>query len=157
MAVHLVRHAKAGSRPDWDGDDESRPLVEAGLAQARRIADVLAPLDVERILTSRYARCAQTVEPLAEKLGLRTERDRGLAEEASLSDAWSLVELAAASKRSTVLCSHGNIISPILDRLHRRGLEVVAEEWSCKKGSVWTVEVGADGSLDRLVQTLPQA
>jgi len=157
MAVHLVRHANAGSRPDWDGDDETRPLVEAGLAQAARIADVLAPLDVERILTSRYVRCAQTVEPLGRKLGIAVEHDRGLAEEASLEDAWSLLEVAAAAEGSTVLCSHGNIISPILDRLHRRGLEVVAQERSCKKGSVWTVEVDVRGAFSRVVQTLPQA
>ena len=65
MAIHLVRHADAGNRPQWQGDDEDRPLNERGMRQAHTIAGLLAPTGVKRILTSRYARCVQTVEPIA--------------------------------------------------------------------------------------------
>lgn len=120
------------------------------------IADALLPLDVSRVLSSRYVRCTQTVGPLADKLGLEVETHPALAEEGSFKDAWALVEDAAASGRETVLCSHGNILSPILDRLRRRGIEVVADEWSCHTGSVWSVEV-AEGEITRAVQTLAKA
>jgi phosphohistidine phosphatase SixA len=157
MAIHLVRHADAGNRPQWDGDDETRPLNERGTTQAHTIADLLAPLEVRRILTSRYRRCVQTVEPLGEKLGIALEHEAALAEEANLTDAWALVESLVAGDDAAVggvvLCSHGNILSPILDRLHRRGIELVADEWTCNKGSVWTIEV-ADGDMRRVVQTM---
>ena len=153
MAIHLVRHADAGNRPQWDGDDDTRPLNERGTTQARTIADLLAPLEVGRILTSRYRRCVQTVEPLAEKLGIAVEHERALAEEANVTDAWALVESFVSSERDVVLCSHGNILSPILDRLHRRGIELVADEWTCNKGSVWTIEA-AGGEIRRVVQTM---
>ena len=156
MAIHLVRHADAGNRPHWDGDDEQRPLNERGATQARTIADLLAPLDVQRILTSRYERCVQTVAPLGEKLGIGVEQEQALAEEANLSDALALVEALVERGEDAVLCSHGNILSPILDRLHRRGVELVADEWTCDKGSVWTIEV-ADGAIARLVQTTARA
>jgi len=156
MAIHLVRHANAGNRPQWDGEDEERPLDERGAAQAIAIAELLAPRRVQRILTSRYLRCVQTVTPLGERLGVPVEHERALAEEADLTDAWGVVESLLDTDGDAVVCSHGNIISPILDRLHRRGIELVGEEWTCKKGSVWTIEV-TDGSIDRVVQTTAQA
>jgi 8-oxo-dGTP diphosphatase len=156
MAIHLVRHAKAGARPAWHQPDDLRPLTNAGLVQAMAIADALAPLDVTRVLSSRYVRCVQTVQPLADKRGLTVEVHAGLAEEASSEEAWSLFDDLATGGGDTVLCSHGNIISPILDRLHRRGVEIVADEWSCHKGSVWTVELD-DGRITAAVQTLVQA
>ena len=41
MTVYLVRHAKAGSRKGWSGDDEHRPLSKAGRAQARAPAQAV--------------------------------------------------------------------------------------------------------------------
>jgi broad specificity phosphatase PhoE len=52
-----------------------------------------------------------------------------------------------------VLCSHGNVIPALLDRLQRRGIAIDAAEWSCHKGSIWTVEVDG-GTVTRAVQTL---
>jgi hypothetical protein len=55
-----------------------------------------------------------------------------------------------------VLCSHGNVIPALLDRLRRRGVELVADEWSCHKGSIWTIELEG-GTAARAVQTLARA
>jgi broad specificity phosphatase PhoE len=154
MAIHLVRHAKAGSRPSWQQPDDLRPLTDGGLVQAATIADRLAPLDIARIVSSRYVRCVQTVQPLADKLDLPVEHHAALAEEADLKQTWSLLEDVATKPGDTVLCSHGNVIPSLLDRLHRRGIDLVADERSCHKGSVWTVEVDGDGGFARAVLTL---
>lgn len=156
MAIHLVRHAKAGSRPHWRQPDDLRPLSDGGLLQATTIAETLLSRDVARIASSRYLRCVQTVEPLADKLGLEIEIHPALAEEADIDRTWALLEASAASGRETVLCSHGNIIPPLLDRLRRGGLDLVAEDWSCHKGSIWTVEVDGAGAFTRAVLTLPR-
>ena len=66
-SLHLIRHAYAGSRADWEGDDELRPLSERGEHQAAAIADALLDAGIDRLLTSRYARCRQTLEPLGAK------------------------------------------------------------------------------------------
>ena len=154
MAIHLVRHAAAGSRPDWHQPDDLRPLTNTGLVQATAIADALGDRPIGRVSSSRYVRCVQTVQPLADRLGLEVEQHPALAEEASLDATWSLVEQAAAGRDDTVLCSHGNVIPAILDRLLRRGVTVVSDDRSCHKGSVWTLEVGDDGTLVRAVHTL---
>jgi hypothetical protein len=41
-----------------------------------------------------------------------------------------------------VLCSHGNVFSTVLDSVHRRGIDVDAVEWTCRKGSIWRPAAG---------------
>ncbi|MDQ3304389.1 MAG: histidine phosphatase family protein [Actinomycetota bacterium] len=147
MSVHLVRHAKAGDRSEWDGPDELRPLSNKGAGQAAALAELLAAEPLKRILTSRYRRCLQTVEPLAERLGLDVETHPALSEEADPAATWALLEELTGTE--AVACTHGNLIGPVLDRLHRQGVELLTDRWTCKKGSTWTVEVGPDGALTR--------
>ena len=147
MSVHLVRHADAGDRSSWDGADELRPLNRKGRAQATALSDLLAPTGIQRVLSSRYVRCAETVEPLAEALGLKVEEHEALAEEADIADTWSLVEELAGTEAA--VCTHGNLIGSLLDRLHRRGVELIADRWECKKASVWTIDFAPDGTVAR--------
>jgi phosphohistidine phosphatase SixA len=154
MALYLVRHANAGTR-SHDGPDEERPLTDDGRQQAARIGELLAANGIERILTSRYTRCVETVLPLAERAGVGIEVHESLAEEADIEQAWALLEQLAGT--NAVLCSHGNILSPLLDRVHRRGADVEAEEWSCHKGSIWRLEPDGAGGYARAVQDLLQA
>lgn len=143
MTLYVIRHADAGQAPD-----EERPLDEAGQRQARRIAALLADAGVERILTSRYTRCVQTVAPLAALLGVDLEHHPGLAEESDTESAWALLESLAGTR--AVVCSHGNIISPVLDRVLRRGADIHGE-WSCRKGSIWCLEPDGDRPFARAV------
>ena len=65
MAVLVVRHAKAGDRSSWPGADRDRPLSGKGRRQAEALVDTLSDWKPVRILSSPFARCVQTVEPLA--------------------------------------------------------------------------------------------
>jgi broad specificity phosphatase PhoE len=156
MAIHLVRHAKAGNRPAWHQPDDLRPLTSAGAVQALALADLLGDRQIARVASSRYVRCVQTVQPLADRVGVEIATLPALAEEADLSATWSLLEKLAAEGDETVLCSHGNVIGAVLDRLRRRGITLLADEVTCRKGSVWTVHV-EDGVLTSAVLTLAQA
>ncbi len=136
-----------------------RPLSEKGAGQADALAEALAgepaASPIKRILSSRYRRCTQTVEPLARRLGLEVEIHPALAEEADVGATWELLEALAGSE--VVLCTHGNLVGPVLDRLHRRGVELVTERWTCKKASVWTIEVTPDGKFSRARYSPPPA
>ena len=68
MTIHLVRHARAGSRSRWKGDDSLRPLSKVGRTQADGIAKRLANEPVDLIVSSPYLRCVDTVAPLVERL-----------------------------------------------------------------------------------------
>ncbi|MBW8827223.1 MAG: histidine phosphatase family protein [Acidobacteria bacterium] len=157
MALHLVRHAKAGDSSAWPGDDELRPLTPAGHKQAIVVSRELGGWPVERILSSRYTRCLETVAPTAAAFMVAVETHDALAEEAPIEATWALVEELAGSGTDTVLYSHRNVLSALLDRVHRRGIDVDAVEWTCRKGSIWRLETDERGGLARAVLALPQA
>jgi len=73
--LYLVRHAHA----DWV-PDEMRPLSARGRADALRVADVLMAYPISRTVSSPYRRAAQTLQPLADRLGLPLELDADLRE-----------------------------------------------------------------------------
>lgn len=62
---YFVRHAHANWIPD-----ENRPLSESGHKNAEWVADLMQSLPLQYIYSSPYRRAAQTVEPLANRLGL---------------------------------------------------------------------------------------
>ena len=66
--VYLVRHAHAA----WSRD-ESRPLSESGRAAAVTIAGLLSAIPVAAIYSSAAQRSIETVEPLAQRLGIRVD------------------------------------------------------------------------------------
>jgi phosphohistidine phosphatase SixA len=117
MSVILLRHASAGDRNDWHGDDRLRPLDKRGRKQAERLRDVLLARDVKRVLSSPYVRCTQTVAPL----GLDIEPDDRLAEGASPE---GTLELLAALD-GAVACTHGDVIEALLGRSLPKGGAVV--------------------------------
>jgi 8-oxo-(d)GTP phosphatase len=135
--VYVVRHGKAGSREGWDGPDEERPLTRRGRRQARRLVERFQGLELERILSSPFLRCVQTVEPLAEARGLEVERAPELAERTELDE--SLALLGSLAHRPTVICGHGAEIQQLVRRLEASGATVGGSR-GIAKGSVWVLE-----------------
>jgi phosphohistidine phosphatase SixA len=115
MASVLVRHASAGERDDWDGDDRLRPLDEHGRRQAAELVGLLDQPEVRRIVSSPFTRCVQTIEPLAEALGLSVEVDDRLAEGAGQA-AYALVQ-----EDGIVCCTHGDVVGDLLGRSLKTG------------------------------------
>jgi phosphohistidine phosphatase SixA len=132
--VLLIRHAKAGDRERWTSPDHLRPLTRPGQRQAEALVTLLAGERVERVLTSPYARCVQTVEPLAAARGLRVEETDALAEGAGLHPLRGLLETAG----DAALCTHGDVVHDCVEWLHERG---VAVDGGLAKGSTWVLDV----------------
>ena len=145
--VLLVRHAKAGERERWDGPDRLRPLSKKGVAQAERLVEDLAGYGVTRVVASPYVRCVQTVEPLAERLGVGVEESDGLAEGASVDGIAGL--LHAVRDETAVLCTHGDVIPTLLDFLARRDGLRLPPAYPCAKGSTWVLHPDGDGRYTR--------
>jgi 8-oxo-dGTP diphosphatase len=149
VKLFLVRHAKAGSRRAWSGDDALRPLSKRGRIQARKLAKRLAGEDVARIVSSPYVRCVETVAPLADKLGLEVERSDALAEGATLADSLRLVEKCADAP--AVLCTHGDVLGNLLMHYSHLGVELGDDR--IEKASVWVLD-HVDGEV-RSARYLP--
>ena len=136
-ALYVVRHAKAGIRATWSGPDEERPLTRRGRKQARRLVERFQGLEIERILSSPFLRCVQTVEPLGEARGLAVEAIPELREGASVDQL--LDALASLDERPTVVCGHGTEIETMIDRLERDGATIEGAR-GIAKGSVWVLD-----------------
>lgn len=119
MTSVLVRHGSAGDRHDWDGDDSLRPLDARGREQAAQLVELLRPLEVRRIVSSPFTRCVETVEPLAEALGLSVEPDDRLAEGAGHA-AYVLVQ-----EDGIVCCTHGDVVGDLIGCSLKKGAAVV--------------------------------
>jgi broad specificity phosphatase PhoE len=136
VSIYLVRHAKAGSRKAWSGDDDLRPLSKAGRTQARAIAKSLVDAGITRIVSSPFVRCRETVEPLAQRIGIEVTLADALAEGASLTDALRLVE--KLSDEDVALCSHGDVFGDLLHHYARAGVELGDDR--LEKASVWVLD-----------------
>jgi 8-oxo-dGTP diphosphatase len=135
MALYVVRHGKAGQRASWDGPDLLRPLTRGGRAQAQALAAWLANEPIERVLSSPYTRCVQTVQPLAEKLGLHIEETEQLSDGMPFEP---VLELLQTLPEPSVLCSHGDLIPDTIEALMRRGTVLDGQpDW--RKGATWVL------------------
>jgi 8-oxo-(d)GTP phosphatase len=146
----LVRHGSAGSRSEWDGDDDLRPLDDKGRRQARRLAEVLPSFRPTAVLSATRTRCTQTVEPLAEELGLEVQPLPELGEpefaedpQRGLAALKQLIEPRSAPGVA-VVCSQGGAIPSALTAL---GVRVEGRDAPpSAKGSVWALG-GQPGAL----------
>lgn len=141
--IFVVRHAKAGSRTDA-ADDSGRRLSRAGTAQSIALSEMLISAGaVGPLLSSPFARCRQTLEPLAGRLGVGIGIDPSLGEAQPIGP---LLELVHGASEGTVLCSHGDMIPDLMSALQRRGCRFVGEpNW--KKASTWVLARNADGEV----------
>ena len=134
----FVRHAVAGDRSKWEGDDRDRPLTKKGKKQADRIAERLLDQGVEMVLSSPYERCVRTVKPLAKAIGAKLRIEECLAEDPDIDEAYNLVHEIAGS--NAVICSHGDVIPAIINRLMWLGL-TLNSRFYCSPGSIWEIGV----------------
>ena len=115
-----LRHAKAVSREDWDGEDAARPLSSRGKKQANAIVGPLLAFGVRRIASSDAERCLRTVAPLAGAISKHAERLPALGQDAwerGDADVRSVVGARVRARKPVVLCSHGPVLPDLLNEM----------------------------------------
>jgi 8-oxo-(d)GTP phosphatase len=76
----LVRHASAGHRNSWAGDDQLRPLDAEGAAEAMLLANLLACFAPRaQVVSSPARRCTESLRPYAAGFGGSVEAEAVLA------------------------------------------------------------------------------
>lgn len=131
--VWVVRHADAGERSEWTRPDHERPLNAAGEEQARLLAEALRGEQIDRLLSSPYRRCVQTLEPLGAALARPVETVLELGEGHGLDG----IEPLLIAGQSVVACTHGDVLDELLGELRREGLAPASAK--APKGSIWTL------------------
>jgi phosphohistidine phosphatase SixA len=131
----LLRHADAGVRADWRGNDEWRGLSPLGWDQAEEVAARLDGLPVHRVLSSPSLRCRQTVVPLARGLEVDVEPERGLAVDADPDGFLSL--LRDPETESAVLCTHRETLEGLFKILTQGHTVVPASAPPMETAAAW--------------------
>ncbi|MDH5520336.1 MAG: histidine phosphatase family protein [Acidimicrobiia bacterium] len=138
MEVYLIRHAHSGARTS-SSHDRYRQLSDDGSLQAAELVDFFAGRAVGGVHSSPATRCVQTVEPLAAALGLPVIEEPALWEDVGLDDVFDLIDslTSDATAAGVVLCSHGNLIPAVIERLAAAGAEVHGR--GCERASIWMI------------------
>lgn len=146
--VLLVRHAKAGKRENWAGDDDLRPLSDAGCKQTDALTAMLPLFGADRVHAAPRVRCVQTVRPTAEWLGATIVHEPALSEEGFADDptaAADRIAAIAAAGGTPVICSQGAVIPDVIGDLAGRA-GIAMDDVPAKKGSLWLLAFRPHGA-----------
>jgi 8-oxo-(d)GTP phosphatase len=147
-SVLIVRHGTAGSKSRFSGDDKIRPLDKKGRAQAEALVAQLATFGPTDVYSADRVRCHQTVEPLAEELGVTINNEPTLTEEAYADNPKRGRRRAlqiAESHRTPVICTQGKVIPDLIAWWCERD-GVRPDKSRNRKGSTWVLSL-ANGRL----------
>ncbi|MGW2092057.1 NUDIX hydrolase [Promicromonospora sukumoe] len=126
----IARHGRAVSRTAWHGSERDRPLTPLGHGQAAALVPVLAAYGVEHVISSRWERCATTIDPYVRAAGLRPSYSEYLTEaqhERSPSRVAATVGvLLEETSESSVICTHRPVLPTVLDVLAQHATATVA-------------------------------
>ena len=143
QTVLIVRHGTAGSKSRYKGDDRKRPLDKHGRAQAESLVGVLLAFGANTLYAGDRVRCHQTLEPLAEELGVTIHDEPLLTEEAYAENRKAarhrFLEIAAAGG-TPVICTQGRVIPDLIAWWCERD-EVRPDKSRNRKGSTWVLSL----------------
>jgi 8-oxo-dGTP pyrophosphatase MutT (NUDIX family)/phosphohistidine phosphatase SixA len=144
----VVRHGSAGRKSRFSGDDTKRPLDKRGRAQAEALVAQLLAFGATNVRAADRVRCRQTVEPLAEELGVPIQDEPTLTEEAYAKSPkrgrHRMLEIAT-QEGTPVICSQGKVIPDLIAWWCERD-GVRPDKSRNHKGSTWVLSL-SDGRL----------
>jgi 8-oxo-dGTP pyrophosphatase MutT (NUDIX family)/phosphohistidine phosphatase SixA len=144
----LVRHASAGSKSDWAGEELARPLDPAGTADAEALGRLMTCYGPARVISSVAERCVATVVPFAARTGATIELEPLFtANHADRSqEAAARASAIAAGGQPTVICTHRENLPVLLQAVCTRLGSPVPAGPSLRKGAFWVLHT-AGGRL----------
>ena len=148
----VVRHASAGDRHEWTGDDRLRPLDERGVRQAESIAELFAAYAVEVVCAADVVRCQDTLQPFADAAGLSVRTDPRLGSRADPAAGVDALTELAARGRPAVVCTQREVLARLVSgACSRLGVPTVPSDvGEVPRGSVVALHVtGRTRLVDR--------
>ncbi|MDR3654325.1 MAG: NUDIX hydrolase [Mycobacterium sp.] len=143
--VLVVRHATAGRKSRFSGNDAERPLDKRGRAQAEALVPQLLAFGATDIYAADRVRCHQTVQPLAQELGVTVHNETGLTEESYANNrkrGRQRVLRIAEQDGTPVVCTQGKVIPDLIEWWCGRD-GVRPDKSRNHKGSTWVLSLSA--------------
>jgi 8-oxo-(d)GTP phosphatase len=139
MRIMVVRHGQAVPKKGWTGADVDRPLVARGRRQAERLSEVIGASRPVRVVSSPALRCAQTVQPFADNLGVAVETSTQLSPDAhqAATDLCRQLVASEVDDSTVVLCTHREVLVELLPQLSHELNRKLAHRPPGAKGGAW--------------------
>lgn len=122
----VARHAKAKPRAGWTRAEGERPLATSGKRQAAALARMLTAWSPERVATSPWLRCVQTVMPYAIMREVQIKTVPQLTEHAANrhpAKARKATTKQLLKPKSTLICTHRPVLPQVLEVLETRTVQ----------------------------------
>ena len=137
----LLRHAKAITRDEWQGDDDDRPLDSQGTFQADRLIPIYSAYKIDEVHTSDALRCFDTVNQFARRLGIKLEVSGKLSESTYKKDKDKAIDYCKEvikENKNILICSHNPILPKLLTKLTKKA-EVETDEDKLQPAQSWII------------------
>jgi len=137
----LLRHAKAITREEWQGEDDDQPLSSSGQNQAMRLLSTYQVFNIDQIHSSDAVRCYDTVKSMAKGLDIKLEVSSKLSESTYKKDkekAFDYVRELIKEDKSILICSHNPILPKMLNKLTKKS-EIEADEDKLSPADGWVI------------------
>lgn len=137
----LLRHAKAITRDEWQGEDDDRPLSSSGQNQAMRLLSTYQVFNIDQIHSSDAVRCYDTVKSMAKGLDIKLEVSSKLSENTYKKDkekAFDYVSELIKEDKRILICSHNPILPKMLNKLTKKS-EIEADEDKLSPADGWVI------------------
>jgi phosphohistidine phosphatase len=147
MELYFLRHGEA-DWPDWQKDDDERPLTKRGKREMREVGKFLERVKARPtlIVTSPLPRAAQTAEIAADYLRVKLRKDE------SLSPGFGMNELRTVLKRhrakSLMVVGHEPDFSAIIAKITGATIKL-------SKGGVALVDFDSEAGAGKLLWLFP--
>jgi broad specificity phosphatase PhoE len=123
--VIVVRHAERADGGSMSATKQTDPLLSAeGEARAKRLASMLADSGITAIFATEYKRTQDTAKPIAGRLGLKVQIQKG-------QDTAGLVALLKSShaKDVVLIVGHSNTMPEIIKALGGPAFKIPDDEY----------------------------
>lgn len=118
LPLLVLRHAKAKPRSSWSRAEQERPLAATGRRQALAVEGLVAAWAPERLVSSPWRRCVETLAPLVKssRLPLKTKGafTETAAKEKPKKTRKAMHELLGR-QRAQVVCTHRPVLPVLFD------------------------------------------
>ncbi|MBJ2120411.1 NUDIX hydrolase [Arthrobacter sp. MSA 4-2] len=109
----IVRHAKAKPRSSWSRAEGERPLAATGRRQAVAVSRLLQAWRPERVISSPWVRCVQTVSPYVAKADAKLKLVDAITEHDAARKpgrARAAVEKVFDKRNPVAICTHRPVL-----------------------------------------------
>ena len=116
----VVRHAKAKPRSSWARAEGERPLAATGQRQAKAVARLLVAWSPDRVVTSPWLRCVQTMGPYVNARKPKFKTVDALTEHSAKrkpGKARAAVDSLFEKARPVALCTHRPVLPLVFEVL----------------------------------------